>query len=291
MSALLPAGQDLNRAASLVLIGRRPVVLDEEFRHLMPPHSPAERAALERQLLADGACLEPLVVWQGCGILLDGYTRLEICQLHGLAFRTVEIAFAGRAEARAWVLSHQTGRRNLTAAGLSYLRGKRYLLEKHSHGGKRREGQSSVQTDHLPDGEASGQIAHLKTEERLAKEYRVSSSTIRRDAHFARAVDRIVQACGFDAKPVILAHEAGLSRRDTERLAEMGPADQRQVLEGLREGWLHRPWAEENGPATVRVPLELDALIAALLRHLGKERLREMYAKLAAALDESAAPE
>jgi hypothetical protein len=144
--------------------------LDEEFRHLVPAHSPAERATLQQQLLADGECLEPLVVWEGHRILPDGYTRLAICTRHGLPYRTVELPFAGRAEARAWVLAHHSGRRNLTPNGLSYVRGKRYLLERQPQGGDRRDASSSGQTDHLANQPANGQNDHLRTEARLARE-------------------------------------------------------------------------------------------------------------------------
>jgi hypothetical protein len=123
------------------------IVVDEEFRHLVPAHAPAERDALEKQILQDGLCLEQLMVWQPTNILLDGYTRLEICMKHGIAFRILARELANRDEARAWILAHQTGRRNVSHNGLSYVRGKRYLLEKQGHGGDRRSANAKGQSD------------------------------------------------------------------------------------------------------------------------------------------------
>jgi hypothetical protein len=110
------------------------IILDDYFRHAVPPHDKAERADLERQLLADGVCLEPLVIWQQERKLVDGYSRYEDCTKHGIPYQTVPMAFENREEARNWVLAHHKGRRNLTANGQSYVRGARYLLEKQPHG-------------------------------------------------------------------------------------------------------------------------------------------------------------
>jgi N6-adenosine-specific RNA methylase IME4 len=87
--------------------------IDEEFRGLIPPLSAEERAQLEANILRDGI-REPLVVWAGEGILLDGHNRLAIAEAHGLPFETREMEFGNRAEAKVWVLRNQMGRRNLT---------------------------------------------------------------------------------------------------------------------------------------------------------------------------------
>ena len=111
------------------------IILDEEFRHLVPAHAPAERETLEKQILADRRCLCALVIWKETRILLDGYTQFDICTRHDIAFWVVEMSFASREAPRAWIPAHQTGQRTLNANGLSYIRGLRYLLEKHGERG------------------------------------------------------------------------------------------------------------------------------------------------------------
>ncbi len=139
------------------------VQVDAEFAAIVPPPSPDEVAQLERLIRLHG-CHDPLVIWQGTGILLDGYHRFDICRRHRLSFPMVEYPFADRTAARMYVLSKQGGRRNTSPEGASYLRGMRYLAERHGHGGQR----------------ASGQSEHLKTRQRLAAEFNVSASTIAR---------------------------------------------------------------------------------------------------------------
>ena len=99
------------------------IVVDHEFRRLLPPHTQAERAELEQQLQSDGICLQPLVVWNGPNLLLDGHKRLEYCIRWGIPFRKIGIDLAGWVTAMDWVLAHQGGRRNLTKAGWSLVRG------------------------------------------------------------------------------------------------------------------------------------------------------------------------
>jgi hypothetical protein len=110
------------------------LAIDQEIRALIPPPSAEEKAGLEQQLLSDG-CMDALTVWVEQRTLLDGHTRLELCQRHGLSYRTVEISLPDREAAIAWVLMRQGGRQNLTPEGRNYLRGQRYLREKRRPGG------------------------------------------------------------------------------------------------------------------------------------------------------------
>lgn len=87
------------------------IVIDNEFRALIPPLSADERAQLEANILADG-CRDPLVVW--AGVLIDGHNRYEICTKHYLPFKTVETEFDGREQAVEWIIRNQFGRRNLS---------------------------------------------------------------------------------------------------------------------------------------------------------------------------------
>jgi ParB family chromosome partitioning protein len=86
------------------------MIIDSEFKALIPPLAPEELAQLEANILADG-CRDPLVTWQG--ILIDGHNRFAICSKHALTFQTVEREFADRQDAELWMIGNQMGRRNL----------------------------------------------------------------------------------------------------------------------------------------------------------------------------------
>jgi hypothetical protein len=209
----------LNGAASMSIDD---IVIDAEFASLMPPLSREEYRALEISLLVEG-CREPLLVWQGTNILLDGHNRRELCLKHGIGFRWDFIELASREAARDCIVALQLQRRNLTPEAAAYIRGKRYSNQKKSWGGNR------------GSAGASGQKDHLKTAQQLARQYQVSEVTIRRDARFANAVDRIVSLCGSGAKPLILSRDTGLKRTTVEWLAALTPEEQQKFIEVLKE--------------------------------------------------------
>jgi phage N-6-adenine-methyltransferase len=89
------------------------LTIDPEFKSLIPPLTPEERAGLEDSIAREG-CRDPLVVWTDTGILLDGHHRHEICGRLGKPYNTIGLTFAGRDGAREWVIRNQFSRRNLT---------------------------------------------------------------------------------------------------------------------------------------------------------------------------------
>lgn len=94
------------------------LIIDSEFRDLLPPLPEDKRKQLEENILRDGI-REPLTIWQG--ILIDGHNRYEIAQKHGLDFTTVEKDFASRNDAMYWMIINQFGRRDLTTYDRSVL--------------------------------------------------------------------------------------------------------------------------------------------------------------------------
>ena len=142
---------------------------------------------MRANLKAEG-CREPLVVWSTSAgpILLDGHTRYDLCTQEGIPFQTIAASnVRTRQEAMSWIINNQLGRRNLTPEQTSYLRGKRYNLEK-------KQGERNDLTS-----------AHFEqksdTAESLAEEYKISRATIVRDGQFAAAVDTLAANVG---KPV-----------------------------------------------------------------------------------------
>ncbi len=85
--------------------------IKKEYKTLIPSLSPEEYQYLEENILKDGV-REPLVVWGD--ILIDGHNRYEICQKHGITYKTVNKDFESDEEAERWIILNQFGRRNLT---------------------------------------------------------------------------------------------------------------------------------------------------------------------------------
>src|SRR5271157_2902205 len=92
------------------------LIINNNFKNLIPPLSDAEYQQLEQNILANG-CLDSIKIWQGT--IVDGHNRYEICVKHAIHYDTDELDFADMADAKIWIINNQFGRRNLN----SYQRG------------------------------------------------------------------------------------------------------------------------------------------------------------------------
>jgi hypothetical protein len=216
------------------------VVIDPEFEHLISPPKEEELHTLERELLAERVCRDPLVVWKGQNTLLDGHSRHTLCQKHGIPFQVHEMDFADREEAQAWMMRNQLGRRNLREENVSYLRGKLYQSRK-------RQGQRTDLT--------SGQNVQKSgtTAAALAEEFHVDEKTIRRDEQYAKDLDTVAQIKdrGEAIRQKVLAGEVKLTKGEVAKLAGLSPAEQKRAAKSiLAEGkWEKpKPAAANGGP-------------------------------------------
>ena len=94
------------------------LIIDNEFKNLIPPLANDEKKQLEENLLRDGI-QDPLKVWNNT--LVDGHNRYDIAKRHGLTFATTDMQFADRSDAIIWIIKNQFGRRNLSAYDRSIL--------------------------------------------------------------------------------------------------------------------------------------------------------------------------
>ena len=203
------------------------LTVDPEFQALIPPLTVEERQQLEANLLAEG-CRDPLVIWSGHGILLDGHNRLDICRKHGIHFETTELFLIDRNDVRRWIINNQFGRRNLSPDQLSYIRGKQYQNRKHDKINNLLQNESI-----LPKGQ---NVPSGNTAECLAHQHKVSPKTIKRDARYAQAVDSIAENCGAGARDVILSHNVRITKKEVIGLIRKPPAFQRTIIAKIMSG-------------------------------------------------------
>jgi hypothetical protein len=97
------------------------IIIDPEFRDLIPPLAPQELEQLHNSLCGDG-CLSPLIVWREEQILVDGHNRHAWLTKHDRPFDIKEMSFSNREEVRRFIILNQLGRRNVTPEAASMLR-------------------------------------------------------------------------------------------------------------------------------------------------------------------------
>lgn len=87
------------------------MLINENFRNLIPPLTESEYSELEQSILTEG-CREPLTVWNN--MIVDGHHRFEICQKYNIPFETKEINFETEDDAKIWIITNQLARRNIS---------------------------------------------------------------------------------------------------------------------------------------------------------------------------------
>ena len=204
------------------------IIIDEEFRHLLPGLDAQTYSSLEESIIKHG-CLSPLVLWEG--ILIDGYNRYKICIEHDIPFETVEKEFGSREEVLIWIISHQMARRNLTAIQLTHFRGLHYRAEVKIRGASN---QFSRESEKSQNATQQGSTAT-----RLGKQYRVSRDTIVRDSKASRGIDAIGEASS-EAKRKLLSGEVVMNKKKLESLASLDRGEIETIAAEIEDGTYQR---------------------------------------------------
>jgi hypothetical protein len=208
------------------------IIIDEQFKALLPALDAQTYALLEESLLENG-CLHPLILWNG--ILIDGHNRYEICTKHDILFQTANKEFGSRDEALIWIISTQVARRNLTPIQLSYYRGVHYNADKRIQGTANRYSEQMKK----PQNEVFQKSQSTAT--RLAEEYNVSRVTIERDAQVAKTIDAIGDT-SVEAKREILSGTANITRQKLQELATGDSKDEiMNIAQSIEMGTYDKP--------------------------------------------------
>jgi transcriptional regulator with XRE-family HTH domain len=145
------------------------IIINEELRSFIDPLTPVEYAALERSLQAEG-CRDALVLWRD--VLIDGHNRYDICQKHGIPFRTVHNNnFATLEDVMLWVIDNNLARRSVSdfQRGMLALRKKEIVAARAAAAPPEQAAEDSVDDAASPP---------WSTREDVAKAARVSANTL-----------------------------------------------------------------------------------------------------------------
>ena len=223
--------------------------IDPEFADMIPPLTPEEYEQLEANILAEGAVLSPLIVWNG--VIVDGHNRYRIIQQHPeITYTTHQKEFADRYEAIMWICTNQLGRRNLTEIQKRALIGKQYAAEKARHGFN--EG-AQVRDEHgqfRRSGQNDQSGSAETTRQRIAREHGVSDSYVRHSESILKGMDAAEEVLP-GVKHEILSGRIKPTLKSVEAIARASPEDRKQLAEDLRKP---RPSPKKKDPKPVISP-------------------------------------
>ena len=194
-----------------------------ELELLIPALTDEELIQLETNIVQEG-CRDPLHIWQTiqhaldgseseqvCYVLVDGHNRYRICKKHSLDFKVILRSFADMEAVRSFMINNQLGRRNLMPDQMAYFRGLKYLSLKRS------SGRPILANQQVPvSPQAVAQTKSQRTEDVLAAEFGVSNRTIRKDANYAKGVDKLAPPL----KKAVLSMQEKITKADLMTLGE-----------------------------------------------------------------------
>ena len=226
------------------------VTIDPEFAGLIHAPSSDELRGLEADIVARG-CLDAIKTWNG--LIVDGHNRFEICKRLGKPYRVEALSFATRDEAKAWMIAHQLGRRNLPENVIAYYRGQyKALLQDIAKASLTSRG-SAFSTFVKPSEKVQGYEPSVRNPSPFiagSERLQVTAKTERENAHYARAVDEVAKATGV--APVAIASIPGLTQKATQQLAESLDSPNERVREQARNAVTEMVAGEEPAQAMKR---------------------------------------
>jgi len=203
------------------------IKIDEEFKTLCPGLSSGELRQLRDNIIQDGQIREPLIVWDGT--LIDGHNRLDVWNNLTPAERQkvqkpmmTPKSFGSRQEAHNWIITNQLGRRNIDAKQRAYLIGLKYEAKKRN----KNENLNNV-SEHVDSSIAQNEPS-TNTAEEVASETGVSAAQVKRNEQFKKAIERIKEILGEDAKKEAMAKGSKISKAKAVEIAKL-PEDKMQA--------------------------------------------------------------
>ena len=89
------------------------LLIDQEFRGLIPPLEYSELNLLEESVLEEGV-RDALILWNG--YIVDGHNRYDIITKHNITdYRVINKNFPDKEAAKIWIMRNQIGRRNVAS--------------------------------------------------------------------------------------------------------------------------------------------------------------------------------
>ena len=186
------------------------LIVDREFQELLEPHTAEEIEQLRENIRRDGKVIDPIIVWEGTNIIVDGMTRYGLAVEMGFPYERKLMHFENRDAVKLWIYSHQFGRRN--GDGLAKSRWRAMLVQSKTSGTK----------DRPP-------VAKTAAVTETAKETKVSERQVWTDV----AVTDVLTSLPAPARKVIETGRIAATAEDILKIEKLPESQKSQVIDLL----------------------------------------------------------
>lgn len=220
-----------------------------DFENLIPKQTMEQFKQLEENVLKEGGARNPLVVWKGRGILVDGHHRLRILKAHPeIKYSVIEQEFEDEDEVKEWIIKNALGTRNLTEMQSTELRGRLYNMRKSKRGGFKK---STPQ-----NGELKGRTRGVS--EQIANELGVSHHAIETAGNFVDGLDA-AEAVVPGFKDAVLTGEVKAQKQEVAAMRKQTPDEIKKSVETIKDRKGKRNPSDKDIAKKIR---EMDAVMS-----------------------------
>lgn len=211
----------------------RKLIVDPFLSNWLPQQSPEELLQLEKNLLRDG-CLDPLKVWKGEDVIVDGQTRFKFCTKHKIPYKIEELEFEKRSDVLEWMIEFQYGRRNGNPEQLSIGQG-RLIEERKKEAKAAAKANISGDDDEAQamedDEDESPVVAKAQQDAvvKVAAEQGITPAKAVEVSQYTKNINAIEAAGAMNLRNRIVSKGIKSDKASLSMVAELSPADIKKV--------------------------------------------------------------
>ena len=210
--------------------------IDPEFRDKIPPMTDEQFSGLRADIIRDGYVRDPLVVWEGENILLDGHHRWRvICENWETLSDKYTIdykSFPNRWAALEWICRNQLNKHNLNDEQITYITGEMYKARKKSKGDNAQRGEDGK---YLKDQNDPSGNKPRTTAEAIARELGISEPTVKRAEKFHDGIDAI-REMSKEAADKVMGGGSGITKKAVMSFPTMSREEKELIENGILSG-------------------------------------------------------
>lgn len=201
------------------------IKINVDFENLIPKLTLDQFTQLEENMVKEGRARNPLVIWKGHDVLVDGHNRLRVLKAHPeLGWTFLEQDFSDEDEIKEWIIKNALGTRNLTEMQQTDLTGRLHLMRKQRRGNNAKRGDDGkyLKCKKCTSGDTAGQIA---------SELGIDRSTVYNSSRFVEGLDK-AEAVSPGFRNDVLT---GAVKAQKSEIAAMRKQTPEQIKESISE--------------------------------------------------------
>ena len=214
--------------------------IDEEFQKILPPLTEEEFQQLEKNIVNDNEVRDPIIVWNG--VIVDGHNRWNILQKHpDIPYQIKRKDFKDRWQVIDWIISTQSGRRNLTELKRTDLMGLQLEARKHTEKffGNQYVNSKGVRKNCADQTDSEAHNKCSRTTNEIAKEFGVAPRTVD-DAYAFHKGMEVVEKEDKQLASDILNGKTRVTKKEIMELRKAEPEELKKSINQIKEG-IKRP--------------------------------------------------